>query len=166
MKYWLMKSEPDVFSIDHLMQKASQVEPWNGVRNYQVRNFIRDDMRCGDLAFFYHSGCKNPGIVGIVEIVKQAYPDHTAFDPQSQYFDPKSDPLKPRWLMVDVKLRRKFPRCISLAELKADPNLKEMWVVKRGNRLSITPVTKPHFDYILHTKLEIRQGTDQRQVLT
>src|SRR6056297_785427 len=103
MNYWLMKSEPDVFGIEHLKACANKTEPWDGVRNYQARNFMRDDMRVGDQAFFYHSNCKTPGIVGIMEIVREGYPDYTAFDPDSNHFDPKSDPDKPRWIMVDVK---------------------------------------------------------------
>ena len=106
MKYWLMKSEPDVYSIDHLAGQEKKTDYWDGIRNYQARNFIRDDMSAGDLAFFYHSNCNEPGVVGIIEIVRSAYPDHTAFDPEEKYFDPKSDPDHPRWFMVDVRLKK------------------------------------------------------------
>jgi predicted RNA-binding protein with PUA-like domain len=152
MKYWLMKSEPDVFGIDHLAKMPKKTEHWDGIRNYQVRNMMRDEMKKGDLAFFYHSNCKEPGIVGIARIVKEAYPDFTAFDPKQKYYDPKSDPKNPRWLMVDVKLERKFKRTITLQELKTYKSLAEMLILRRGNRLSITPVTKKQWDFIL--KLE------------
>ena len=149
MKYWLMKSEPDVFGIDHLAKMPKQTEHWDGIRNYQVRNMMRDEMKKGDLAFFYHSNCKEPGIVGIVRVVKEAYPDFTAFEPKQKYFDPKSNPENPRWFMVDVKLVRKFKRTISLEELKTYKSLSEMLILRRGNRLSITPVSKKHWDFIL-----------------
>jgi len=140
MHYWLMKSEPDEFSIDDLVEAQKQVTPWVGVRNYQARNYMRDDMRVGDRALFYHSSCPEPGIAGIVEIAKPAYPDETQFDPKSPYFDPKSSRAAPRWLHVDVKLVRKT-RLIGLPELRATPGLQEMVTLRRGNRLSITPVT-------------------------
>ncbi len=147
MAYWLMKSEPDAFSIDDL--KRVGTEPWDGIRNYQVRNMIRDQMQPGDRAFFYHSNTKVPGIVGIMEIISQARPDHTAFDPDEKYYDPKSDPDKPRWLLVDVKYVRHTKRVIPLTELKADPVLEDMPLVRRGNRLSIMPVTEQQWDHIL-----------------
>ena len=140
MHYWLMKSEPDEFSIDDLVEAKKQVTPWVGVRNYQARNYMRDDMRVGDRALFYHSSCPEPGIAGIVEIAKPAYPDATQFDPKSPYFDPKSSRAAPRWLHVDVKLVRKT-RLIGLPELRATRGLEEMVTLRRGNRLSITPVT-------------------------
>ncbi len=152
MKYWLMKSEPDVFGIDHLAKMPKKTEHWDGIRNYQVRNMMRDEMKKGDLVLFYHSNCKEPGIVGIARIVKEAYPDFTAFDPKEKYYDPKSEPENPRWLMVDVQLVRKFKRTISLQELKSYKTLSEMIILRRGNRLSITPVSKKHWDFIL--KLE------------
>jgi predicted RNA-binding protein with PUA-like domain len=152
MKYWLMKSEPDVFGIDHLAKLPRKTDHWDGIRNYQVRNMLRDEMKKGDLAFFYHSNCKEPGIVGIVEVVKEGYPDFTAFEPGEKYYDPKSDPENPRWYMVDVKLKRKFRRVISLQELKQYKSLSEMLILRRGNRLSITPISKKHWDFIL--KLE------------
>ncbi len=147
MNYWLMKSEPDVFGIDHL--KEVKVEPWDGVRNYQARNMMRDDMKKGDLVFFYHSNTDVPGIVGIMQVVKEGYPDHTAFDPEEKYYDPKSDPENPRWFMVDVKFKRKLKRTISLSELKELPELEDMPLVRKGNRLSIMPVTKEQWDFIL-----------------
>jgi predicted RNA-binding protein with PUA-like domain len=140
MRHWLMKSEPDEFSIDDLVRAPKQTTPWVGVRNYQARNFMRDDMRVGDRAFFYHSSCPEPGIAGIVEISRLAYPDATQFDPKSAYFDPKSMPAAPRWLHVDVTLVRKTP-LITLPMLRAMPGLEDMVVLRRGNRLSITPVT-------------------------
>jgi len=147
MNYWLMKSEPDVFGIDHL--KAVKVEPWDGVRNYQARNMMRDQMKKGDMVFFYHSNTDVPGIVGIMEVVKEGYPDHTAFDPEAKYYDPKSDPDNPRWYMVDVKFKRKLKRTISLSELKELEELEDMPLVRKGNRLSIMPVTKEQWDFIL-----------------
>jgi len=140
MKYWLMKSEPDEFSIDDLVRAPKQTTPWVGVRNYQARNFMRDGMRVGDRAFFYHSSCPEPGIAGIVEISRLAYPDATQFDPKSAYFDAKSARAAPRWLHVDVTLVRKTP-LITLPMLRATPGLDDMVVLRRGNRLSITPVT-------------------------
>jgi predicted RNA-binding protein with PUA-like domain len=140
MRYWLMKSEPDEFSIDDLVAAPDQTTPWFGVRNYQARNFMRDDMRVGDRAFFYHSSCDEPGIAGVVEISKLAYPDETQFDPKSEYYDPKATRGAPRWLHVDVKLVRKT-RLVTLPTLRATPGLENMVILRRGNRLSITPVT-------------------------
>jgi predicted RNA-binding protein with PUA-like domain len=145
--YWLMKSEPDVYGIDDL--KRDRREAWDGVRNYQVRNMMRDDMRKGDLAFFYHSNCAEPGIVGVMRIVREAYPDHTQFDPKSKYYDPKSEKDDPRWLMVDVAYKRKLRRTITLAELKAQPELAELPLVRRGNRLSVMPMARREWDFIL-----------------
>lgn len=150
MNYWLIKSEPDAFSIDDLKNAPGKREHWDGIRNYQARNFIRDDMQKGDLAFFYHSNCKTPGIVGICEIVSDAYPDHTQFDPNSRYFDPGSTPENPRWLMRDVKYRRMTKRLVSLTELKEYvEQLAGFALVRRGNRLSIMPVSREHWDFIL-----------------
>ena len=191
-KYWLMKSEPDCYSIDDL--KRDKVEMWDGTRNYQVRNLMRDEMQVGDLALFYHSSCDAVGAVGVMEIVKEAYPDPTQFDPaltfsspqqvaalkkivksytspntkiflifsgknnekvsvgvdpKSDHPDPKSDPENPRWLCVDVKFKKKFPRTVSLSEIKADPKLKGVTVAKKGNRLSVMPITKKHFERIV-----------------
>lgn len=149
MNYWLMKSEPNAFSIDDLVKMPDQTEHWDGVRNYQARNMMRDQMKIGDQAFFYHSNCKEPGIVGIMEVVREGYPDHTAFDPESNYFDPKSDPAKPRWMMVDIKYVRHTERQISLAEIKEHEPLENMPLVRKGNRLSIMPVTEQEWHYIL-----------------
>ncbi len=149
MNYWLMKSEPDVYGIDHLAAQPDQTDHWDGVRNYQARNMMRDEMKVGDRVFFYHSNCKPPGIVGIMEVVREGYPDFTAWDPDSKYFDPKSSEENPRWFMVDVKLVEKFDRIITLDELKATPGLEEMPLVRRGNRLSIMPVTPEQWEIIL-----------------
>ena len=149
MRYWLMKSEPDVFGIDDLMKAPGKCDTWDGVRNYQARNMLRDEMKKGDQVFFYHSNCKEPGIAGIMKIAREGYPDHTAFDPHEKYFDARSDPDKPRWYMVDVKHIRKLKRVITLAELKTHPQLAELPLLRRGNRLSIMPVTKKQWDFIL-----------------
>ena len=149
MNYWLMKSEPDAFSIDDLALRPDRTEPWDGVRNYQARNMMRDDMKIGDQVFFYHSNCSLPGIVGIAEVVKQSHPDFTAFDPDDKHFDPKSNPEKPTWFMVQVKFVRKLPRTISLQELKQKPELADLALVRRGNRLSIMPVSQQQWDFIL-----------------
>ncbi len=149
INHWLMKSEPGAFSIDDLAALPKKTDHWDGIRNYQARNFMRDDMEKGDMAFFYHSNCDEPGIVGIMEIVGEPYPDHTAFDPDSRYFDAKSDPDNPRWIMVDVRYRRRFRRTVSLKELKAHPGLTDMRVVQKGNRLSIMPVTAREWQTVL-----------------
>ncbi len=149
MNYWLMKSEPNAFSIDDLKNMPDQTEHWDGVRNYQARNMMRDQMKIGDQVFFYHSNCEVPGIVGIMEVVREGYPDHTAFDPQSKYFDPKSDPDNPRWKMVDIKYIRHTDRVIALAELKEQEALENMALVRKGNRLSIMPVSAAEWNYIL-----------------
>ena len=155
MNYWLIKSEPDAFSIDDLKNAPGKKEHWDGIRNYQARNFIRDDMQKGDMAFFYHSNCKTPGIVGICEVVSDAYPDHTQFDPDSHYFDAGSTPDNPRWLMRDVKYRRKTRRLISLTELKGRVDeLEGFPLIRRGNRLSIMPVSRDHWDFILSIEAE------------
>lgn len=144
-----MKSEPDEFSIDDLQNMPEQTEHWDGVRNYQARNMMRDDMKIGDQIFFYHSNCTEPGIVGVMEVVREAYPDFLAFDPEDKHFDPKSDPDNPRWFMVDIRFMKKFKRNISLRELKQKPELVELVLVKRGNRLSIMPVTADQWAFIL-----------------
>ncbi len=151
MNYWLMKSEPSTFSIDALSAAPKQQTFWDGVRNYQVRNMMRDDMKVGDLAYFYHSSCDEPGITGVVKIVRGAYPDHTAFDPKDPHFDADSKPDAPRWLMVDVQLQQRFSRIITLDELRkhADKKLKDMQLLKRGNRLSIKPVSATHWQFIM-----------------
>ena len=149
MNYWLMKSEPDVFGVDDLMKAPGKTDTWDGVRHYQARNMMRDAMKKGDLVFFYHSNCKEPGIAGIMKIVREGYPDHTAFDPKEKYYDPKSDPDNPRWYMVDVKHVRKLKHVITLTELKTHKQLADLPLVRRGNRLSIMPVTKQQWDFIL-----------------
>ena len=143
-----MKSEPDVFSFDDLKSRPNQAEPWDGVRNYQARNFTRDEMEVGDLILFYHSNTTPPGVAGIAEVASQPYPDPTAFDKQSKYYDAKSDPANPRWVLVDVKYHADLKRPVSLEEMKGMPELAEMRVLQRGNRLSITPVTASEFDAI------------------
>ncbi len=147
MQYWLMKSEPDTYSIDDL--QSFGVDHWDGIRNYQVRNFFRDQMQVGEQAFFYHSNCKEPGIVGTMEIVSKAYPDHTAFDPSEKYFDSKSDPENPRWLMVDVRYIRHLDRMITLGELRQQKQIADMKLLQRGNRLSVLPLSKREWQYIL-----------------
>lgn len=147
MAHWLMKSEPSEFGIDDL--EACGTEPWDGIRNYQARNMIRDEMQPGDEAFFYHSSCETPGIVGIMEIKTAAYPDPTAFDAADRHFDPKSDPDNPRWFLVDVRFGRKLSRTITLPELKACPELAALPLVRRGNRLSVMPVAPDEWEFIL-----------------
>ena len=147
MQYWLMKSEPDVFSIDDL--KDVRTEPWDGVRNYQARNFMKS-MKKGDLAFFYHSNCKPPGISGVMTVCREAYPDHTSWDSRSKYYDPKSTKENPRWFMVDVKFKKKFKSIISLDTLKEFGELSSMPLVRRGNRLSVMPLEKDCWDFIMN----------------
>jgi predicted RNA-binding protein with PUA-like domain len=149
MNYWLMKSEPDTFGINDLQNRPNQIEHWDGVRNYQARNMMRDEMKIGDQVFFYHSNCAEPGIVGIMEVVKEGYPDFLAFDAEDVHFDPKSDPAKPTWMMVDVKYVRTLSRTITLTELKHKSELADLALVRRGNRLSIMPVSKAQWDFIL-----------------
>ena len=144
-----MKSEPDAYSIDHLRSQKRRTDHWDGIRNYQARNFMRDQMKTGDLAFFYHSNCSEPAVVGIMKIVSAAYPDHTAFDPNEKHFDAKSDPDNPRWLMVDVKFKKKLKMPITLQAIKAEKKLADMRLVQRGNRLSILPVTPGEWRHIL-----------------
>ena len=149
MRYWLMKTEPGEFGIDDLAKRPRKTEPWDGVRNYQARNMMRDEMKKGDRVFVYHSNCEAPGIVGIAKVVREGYPDPTAFDPEDRHYDPKSDPANPRWYLVDVKFERKLRRTISLAELKAQAALEGMALVRRGNRLSVMPVSEREWEYIL-----------------
>ncbi len=146
MNYWLFKTEPDAFSIDDL--KKVKQEMWDGVRNYQARNFLRDDIKVGDKVFIYHSSCKNVGIAGIAKVVKDSYPDPTQFDPESKYHDPKSQPDNPRWFVVDVAFEQKFDQVITLAQLKHNPQLSEMKLLQKGNRLSIMPVTEQEWQSI------------------
>jgi len=147
MAYWLLKSEPDAYSIDDLARDGRSM--WDGIRNYQARNMMRDEMQVGDEAFFYHSSCAEPGIAGIMKIVSKPYADPTQFDPRSKYHDPKSTSDDPRWQLVDVQFVRKLARTIPLTELKEQPGLDEMILLRRGNRLSIMPVAKRHWDLIL-----------------
>lgn len=150
MNYWLMKTEPAEFSIDDLRHRPRRREPWDGVRNYQARNTMRDHMKKGDLVFIYHSSCELPGVVGIAKVVKEGYPDPTAFDPKDKHYDPKSDPKNPRWFHVDVGFVRKLKRTISLTELKAhEKKLGDFALLRRGNRLSVMPVTKKQWEHIL-----------------
>jgi predicted RNA-binding protein with PUA-like domain len=149
MACWLMKSEPDVFSLDDLYRAPGRTTHWDGVRNYQARNYLRDGMKQGDQVFFYHSNCETPGIVGIAKVVREAYPDHTAFDPDDPHYDPKSDPAKPAWMMVDVQYVRKLKRVISLQELKENPALQSMALVRKGNRLSVMPVSDAEWQSVL-----------------
>ncbi|MBI3563241.1 MAG: EVE domain-containing protein [Gammaproteobacteria bacterium] len=149
MRYWLMKSEPDVFGIDHLAKRKHQTEHWDGVRNYQVRNMIRDVIKSGDRAFFYHSSCAVPGIAGVIRIVSDGYPDSSALEPSNEHYDPKSTAANPRWYMVDVQLEHKFDRVISLQTLRQHPALAKMPILQRGNRLSITPVSPVEWKFIL-----------------
>ena len=145
-RYWLVKSEPDVYSIDDL-ERDGQTS-WDGIRNYQARNFMRDDMRVGDRVLFYHSNASPPGVAGVAEVAREGYPDETALDPSSDYHDPKASPDDPRWYMVDIRFVAKLPRLVSLPELKADPALEDMVVTGRS-RLSVQPVERKHFDHVL-----------------
>ncbi|MFI4968786.1 MAG: EVE domain-containing protein [Lysobacterales bacterium] len=147
MRYWLMKSEPDAFSIDDLARAGT--EPWTGVRNYQARNFMRDGMQPGDGVLFYHSSCAEPGVVGVAEVASAAYPDPTQFERKSAYFDAASSRENPRWMLVDVRFKRKLKRTITLTELKEQPRLDGFALIQRGTRLSVLPVTKTQWDCIL-----------------
>lgn len=150
MKYWLMKSEPDEFSFEDLWNAEGRRTHWDGVRNYQARNFMRDEMKPGDLVFYYHSNCEIPGIIGIAQVCSQPYPDHTAFDPKDKHFDAKSDPENPRWMMVDIRYKRKLKRPIPLSEIKQhSERLDGFALIRRGNRLSVMPVEKRHFNFVL-----------------
>ena len=151
MNYWLFKSEPSAFSIDDLAAAPGKTTCWDGIRNYQVRNFIRDDIRKGDLVLFYHSSCAVTGVAGIAEVVRESYVDHTAFDPNDRHYDAKSKADSPRWFMVDIRLRRKFDRVIALAELRRHESgpLRDFALLRKGNRLSILPVTNAQWKFIL-----------------
>ena len=151
MRYWLMKTEPDTFSVETLAKAPRATTAWDGVRNFQARNMLRDDMKRGDQAFLYHSSCDVPGVVAIMEIVKEGYPDTTAFDRKDHHYDPDSDPAKPRWFMVDVRLKRRLDRVITLEELRkhAAKELEGMVLLRPGNRLSVMPVEAAHWKFIL-----------------
>ena len=148
-KYWLVKSEPSEFSIDDLSKSKNKITYWDGVRNYQARNFMRDDMKAGDLVLFYHSNTDPNAIVGVCEVVKEGYPDFTAFDAKDPHYDPKSKKNNPTWIMVDIKLVKKFKTEVPLSDIKANSKLSNMRLVQRGNRLSVMPVEKKEFDEIL-----------------
>lgn len=152
--YWLMKSEPGTYSIDDL-QKDGQTS-WEGVRNYQARNLMRDELKVGDLVLFHHSSANPPGVAGIAKVAINAYPDHFAFDPDSKYFDPKSKPESPAWMMVDVEFVEKFDGVVALADLKAEPALADMMVIRRGMRLSVQPVTKAEFETVRRMGRKLR----------
>jgi predicted RNA-binding protein with PUA-like domain len=151
MRYWLMKTEPTTFGVEQLDAAPRHTTAWDGVRNYQARNMLRDEMRRGDQAFLYYSSCEVPGIAAIMEIVKEGYPDSTAFDRGNHHFDPESDPARPRWFVVDVRLKRRLARIITLQELRARASreLKGMVLLRPGNRLSVTPVDSAHWKFIL-----------------
>jgi len=151
MNYWLIKTEPSTFGVDDLAKRPKKTAMWDGVRNYQARNMLRDDFKKGDQAFLYHSSCDVPGIAGIVEVVRTAYPDPTAFDKKHHHYDEGSDPKNPRWVVVDVQLKRRLKRVITLEELRAreQRELDGMLLLKRGNRLSITPLSAAHWKFIL-----------------
>ena len=148
-KYWLIKSDPEEFSIEDLKKSPKQTTFWDGVRNYQARNFMRDEMKKGDLVLFYHSNAIPNAVVGTCEIVKESYADHTQFDPENKHFFSSAKPENPIWFMVDIKLKNKFKKQVTLEEIKANPKLKKMMLVKKGNRLSVMPVAKEEFDEIL-----------------
>lgn len=149
MRYWLMKSEPDECSIDDALAAPGRITPWTGVRNYQARNFLRDGMKVGDQVLYYHSNADPAGVVGVAEVVREAYPDPTQFERGHPHEDPKSDPKAPRWVVVDVRAVQRLPRVVTLAELKAEPALAAMAVVQRGTRLSVTPVTPQEWAVVL-----------------
>ncbi len=147
MSCWLFKSEPECYGIDDLARDKRT--HWDGVRNYQARNMLRDDVKKGDIVLFYHSNCDEPGVAGVAEVVKEAYPDPSAFDPEDAHFDPKSDPDAPRWFVVDIRFKRRLKRVVTLSELKNDGRLDGFQLLKRGNRLSVMPVSKKHCDIVL-----------------
>ena len=148
-KYWLFKSEPNAYSFSVLLSEPDRTGEWDGVRNYQARNFMRDEMQVGDGVLFYHSSNKAPGVVGIARVVREGYPDDTAWDPNSNHYDPKSSPDNPIWFMVDIRAEEEFKREVSLKEIKQNPRLKDMLLVRRGMRLSIQPVSKEEWDEIV-----------------
>ena len=149
MNYWLIKSEPTSYSIDDLIKEKNKTTCWDGVRNYQARNFMRDEMKENDLTFFYHSSCQEPGIAGIVKVVREGYPDHSALNPDEHHYDPKSTLENPRWVMVDVQFQKKFSKLITLSALKNNPLLNDLLILRKGNRLSVTPVSKAHWKAIV-----------------
>lgn len=148
MNYWLIKTDPESFSMDDLARAPRKTTAWDGVRNYQARNMLRDDMRKGDQAFFYHSSCAEPGITGTVTVTRSGYVDATAFDPHDHHFDPRSTPEHPLWYCVDITLLRHFPQPVTLVQLRREPALHDLMILRRGNRLSVTPVSVQHWHYI------------------
>lgn len=148
-RWWILKSEPDAFSFQDLMDAPGRTTPWDGVRNYQARNFMRDEMRVGDAVLFYHSGPKAPGVVGLAEVASEPYPDPSQFDPSSRYHDAASDEADPRWVLVDIRGLRPLGRVVALAEIKADPRFEGMLLTRRGTRLSVMPVDAPHAEAIV-----------------
>ena len=155
MNYWLMKSEPEECSIDDALAAPKHTVPWTGVRNYQARNFMRDQMKPGDGVLFYHSSCAEPGIAGLAEVASAPYPDPTQFDRRSKYYDAASKREAPRWLLVDIKARRKT-RLVPIGELRSYPQLADMAVLRRGNRLSITPVSTSEWNFIREAVLKVQ----------
>jgi len=148
MQYWLFKSEPDTFSFADLENCPNATDSWTGVRNYQARNFMRDDMQVGDIGLFYHSSCPQPGVAGVLRVSKACHPDPTQFDPNSEYYDSKSTADNPRWFLVDVTAVAPLPEFVPLSKLREQPQLEDMLLLKRGSRLSITPVKAAHFKHI------------------
>lgn len=149
MKYWLMKTEPDTYSIEDLAREKNKTTCWEGVRNYQARNLMRDDFKKGDRVLFYHSRGKAPAVVGTAKIAKAAYPDHFAWDSTSKYYDPKGDPENPRWFMVDVKLDKVFDQPVTLSQMRSEPQLEQMELLRKGSRLSVQPVAESEFEVVL-----------------
>lgn len=149
MKYWLIKSEPEVFSIDDLAKAKNQKTFWDGVRNYQARNFMRDEMKIGDQVIFYHSNSEPPGAAGICEVVKEGYPDFTAFDPDDLHYDPKSKKDSPTWIMIDVKFIKKFDKFVPISQIRENKILQKIQLLQRGNRLSVMPLTRTEFDELM-----------------
>ena len=149
MKYWLFKSEPSAFSIQDLAASKKKTTCWDGVRNYQARNFLRDEIKVGDRVLYYHSNADPPAVVGVAKVVRDGYPDHTAWDPNDKHYDPKSSAQNPRWYMVDIQLEQIFAKPLSLAELKEVAALKDMELLRKGSRLSVQPVRKREFDRIV-----------------
>ncbi|MFH0736032.1 MAG: EVE domain-containing protein [bacterium] len=156
-KFWLIKSESDVFSIDDLEKAENKTTCWDGVRNYQARNYMRDEMKIGDKVLYYHSNSEPNAVAGVCEIVKEGYPDFTAYDAENKHYDPKSTMVSPTWYMVDVKFIKKFKTSVTLTEIKENPKLQDMKLVQRGNRLSVMPVLKEEFDEIIKmAKLKVK----------
>jgi predicted RNA-binding protein with PUA-like domain len=159
-RFWLVKSEPDCFSFDDLLRAPARTTSWDGVRNYQARNFMRDDMKRGDFVFFYHSGAEPPAIVGVAEVVRESYPDHTAFDPDEEHFDPKSREESPTWMMVDLRAVKPLARQLSLADLRGVPGLERMALLQKGSRLSVQPVTAEEWEIVY--ELGSRSGSTRQ----